>query len=428
MSLQVEKLEKNMAKLTVEVPAEQFEAALKTSFQKNKNKFSIPGFRKGKAPQAMVEKMYGVGVLYDDAIDTLLDSTYADAVKESGLEIVSRPEIGIEQIEKGKTFIYTALVAVKPEVTLGEYKGVEVEKAKPEVTDADVEAELKKVQDQNSRMVNVEDRAVENGDHTVIDFEGFVDGQPFEGGKSEAYPLVIGSHSFIDTFEEQLIGKNIGDEVEVNVTFPAEYHAAELAGKPAVFKVKIHEIKTKELPELNDEFAGEVSEFETMDEYKSDIRAKLAETKQQQATTENENNVVEKVVENASMEIPDAMIDEQVREMINDYARRMQSQGISLEHYMQFTGMTIEKLQEQSRPQAEKRIRTRLVLEAVVAAENIQVSDEAVDAEIAKMAETYKMEADKVRSIMGEAGIAQMKEDMAVQEAVDFLVAEANLI
>lgn len=428
MSLQVEKLEKNMAKLTVEVPAEQFEAALKTSFQKNKNKFSIPGFRKGKAPQAMVEKMYGVGVLYDDAIDTLLDSTYADAVKESGLEIVSRPEIGIEQIEKGKTFIYTALVAVKPEVTLGEYKGVEVEKAKPEVTDADVEAELKKVQDQNSRMVNIEDRAVENGDHTVIDFEGFVDGQPFEGGKSEAYPLVIGSHSFIDTFEEQLIGKNIGDEVEVNVTFPAEYHAAELAGKPAVFKVKIHEIKTKELPELNDEFAGEVSEFETMDEYKSDIRAKLAETKQQQATTENENNVVEKVVENASMEIPDAMIDEQVREMINDFARRMQSQGISLEQYMQFTGMTIEKLQEQSRPQAEKRIRTRLVLEAVVAAENIQVSDEAVDAEIAKMAETYKMEADKVRSIMGEAGIAQMKEDMAVQEAVDFLVAEANLI
>lgn len=428
MSLQVEKLEKNMAKLTVEVPAEQFEAALKTSFQKNKNKFSIPGFRKGKAPQAMVEKMYGVGVLYDDAIDTLLDSTYADAVKESGLEIVSRPEIGIEQIEKGKTFIYTALVAVKPEVTLGQYKGVEVEKAKPEVTDADVEAELKKVQDQNSRMVNVEDRAVENGDHTVIDFEGFVDGQPFEGGKSEAYPLVIGSHSFIDTFEDQLIGKNIGDEVEVNVTFPAEYHAAELAGKPAVFKVKIHEIKTKELPELNDEFAGEVSEFETMDEYKSDIRAKLAETKQQQATTENENNVVEKVVENASMEIPDAMIDEQVREMINDYARRMQSQGISLEQYMQFTGMTIEKLQEQSRPQAEKRIRTRLVLEAVVAAENIQVSDEAVDAEIAKMAETYKMEADKVRSIMGEAGIAQMKEDMAVQEAVDFLVAEANLI
>ena len=428
MSLEVEKLEKNMAKLTVEVPAEQFEAALKTSFQKNKNKFSIPGFRKGKAPQAMVEKMYGVGVLYDDAIDTLLDSTYADAVKESGLEIVSRPEIGIEQIEKGKTFIYTALVAVKPEVTLGEYKGVEVEKAKPEVTDADVEAELKKVQDQNSRMVNVEDRAVENGDHTVIDFEGFVDGQPFEGGKSEAYPLVIGSHSFIDTFEEQLIGKNIGDEVEVNVTFPAEYHAAELAGKPAVFKVKLHEIKPKELPELTDECAGEVSEFETMDEYKSDIRAKLAETKQQQATTENENNVVEKVVENASMEIPDAMIDEQVREMINDYARRMQSQGISLEQYMQFTGMTIEKLQEQSRPQAEKRIRTRLVLEAVVAAENIQVSDEAVDAEIAKMAETYKMEADKVRSIMGEAGIAQMKEDMAVQEAVDFLVAEANLI
>ena len=428
MSLQVEKLEKNTAKLTVEVPAEKFIEAIGHAYKKNKNRFNVPGFRKGKVPQAMIEKMYGPEVFYEDAANEAIGQSYDAAAKESGLDIVSRPEIGIEQIEKGKTFIYTALVAVKPEVTLGEYKGVEVEKAKPEVTDADVEAELKKVQDQNSRMVNVEDRAVENGDHTVIDFEGFVDGQPFEGGKSEAYPLVIGSHSFIDTFEEQLIGKNIGDEVEVNVTFPAEYHAAELAGKPAVFKVKIHEIKTKELPELNDEFAGEVSEFETMDEYKSDIRAKLAETKQQQATTENENNVVEKVVENASMEIPDAMIDEQVREMINDYARRMQSQGISLEQYMQFTGMTIEKLQEQSRPQAEKRIRTRLVLEAVVAAENIQVSDEAVDAEIAKMAETYKMEADKVRSIMGEAGIAQMKEDMAVQEAVDFLVAEANLI
>ena len=428
MSVQVEKLEKNMAKLTVEVSAEDFKAAIKKAFNKNKNRFAIPGFRKGKAPQAMIEKMYGEGVFYEDAADEAINASYAEAMKESGLDIVSRPEVTIEKIGKDEPFVYSALVAVKPEVTLGQYKGVEVEKADASVSAEDVEAELKKVQEQNARLLTVEDRGVEDGDQTVIDFEGFVDGKGFEGGKAEDYPLTIGSHSFIDTFEEQLIGKNIGDEVEVNVTFPAEYHAAELAGKPAVFKVKIHEIKTKELPELNDEFAGEVSEFETMDEYKSDIRAKLAETKQQQATTENENNVVEKVVENAAMEIPDAMIDEQVREMINDYARRMQSQGISLEQYMQFTGMTIEKLQEQSRPQAEKRIRTRLVLEAVVAAENIQVSDEAVDAEIAKMAETYKMEADKVRSIMGEAGIAQMKEDMAVQEAVDFLVAEANLV
>lgn len=428
MSLQVEKLEKNMAKLTVEVPAEQFDEALKTSYNKNKSKFNIPGFRKGKAPQAMIEKMYGVGVLYEDAAGEIIDTTYAGAMDESGLDIVSRPEINVEQIEKGKPFIYTAMVAVKPEVTLGEYKGIEVEKARPEVTDADIDAELAKVQEQNSRLLSVEDRAVADGDQTVVDFEGFVDGVPFEGGKAESYPLTIGSHSFIDTFEEQLIGKNIGEEVEVNVTFPAEYHAEELAGKPALFKVTVKEIKVKELPELNDEFAGEVSEFETLDEYKADIKAKLSETKQKQATTENENNVVQKVVENASMDIPEPMIDQQVRNMLEDYARRMQSQGISLEQYMQFTGMTIEQLQEQMRPQAEKRIRTRLVLEAIVAAENITVEDDAVDAEIAKMAEGYKMEAEQIRTMMGEEGMAQMKEDLAVQEAVDFLVAEAKLV
>ena len=428
MSLQVEKLEKNMAKLTVEVPAEQFEEALKTSYNKNKNRFNIPGVRKGKAPQAMVEKMYGAGVLFEDAAGEAIDTSYPDAAKTSGLDIVSRPEISIEQIEKGQAFIYTALVAVKPEVTLGEYKGVEVEKAKPEVTDADIEAELKKVQEQNSRMITVEDRPVQNGDQTVIDFDGSVDGVPFEGGKAEDYPLTIGSHSFIDTFEDQLVGKNIGEDVEVNVTFPEEYHAKELAGKPAVFKVKIKEIKMKELPELNDEFAGEVSEFETLDEYKADVKAKLAETKQQQATTENENNVVEKVVANATMEIPEAMIEEQVRSMINDYARRMQSQGLSLDQYMQFTGMTIEKLQDQMRPQAERRIRTRLVLEAVVAAEKIEVGEEVIEAELSKMAENYKMEVEQIKKMMGDEGLAQMKEDMAVQEAVDFLVAEAKLV
>lgn len=428
MSLQVEKLEKNMAKLTVEVPAEQFEAALKTSYNKNKNKFSIPGFRKGKAPQAMIEKMYGVGVFYEDAVDEAINASYPDAAKESGLEIVSRPEISIEQVEKGKSFIYVASVATKPEVTLGEYKGIEVEKAKPEVTDADVEAELKKVQEQNSRLVSVEDRAVANGDQTVIDFEGFVDGKAFEGGKAEDYTLVIGSHSFIDTFEDQLVGKNIGDEVEVNVTFPAEYHAAELAGKPATFKVKIKEIKMKELPELNDEFASEVSEFETLDAYKEDVKNKLAETKQAQATAENENNVVQKVVDNAQMDIPAPMVDEQVRNMIEDYARRLQSQGISFDQYLQFTGSTIEQLQEQMRPQAELRLRTRLVLEAVVAAEKIEPSQELVEAEIKKMSENYKMDAEQIKTIMGEAGMAQMKADMAVQEAVDFLVAEAKLV
>ena len=428
MSLQVEKLEKNMAKLTVEVPAEQFEAALKTSYNKNKNKFNIPGFRKGKAPQAMIEKMYGVGVFYEDAVDEAINASYPDAAKESGLEIVSRPEISIEQVEKGKSFIYVATVATKPEVTLGEYKGIEVEKAKPEVTDADVEAELKKVQEQNSRLVSVADRAVADGDQTVIDFEGFVDGKAFEGGKAEDYTLVIGSHSFIDTFEDQLIGKNIGEDVEVNVTFPAEYHAAELAGKPATFKVKIKEIKMKELPELTDEFASEVSEFETLDAYKEDVKNKLAETKQAQATAENENNVVQKVVDNAQMDIPAPMVDEQVRNMIEDYARRLQSQGISFDQYLQFTGSTIEQLQEQMRPQAELRLRTRLVLEAVVAAEKIEPSEELVEAEIKKMSENYKMDAEQIKTIMGEAGMAQMKADMAVQEAVDFLVAEAKLV
>ena len=428
MSLQVEKLEKNMAKLTVEVPAEQFEAALKTSYNKNKNKFNIPGFRKGKAPQAMIEKMYGVGVFYEDAVDEAINASYPDAAKESGLEIVSRPEISIEQVEKGKAFIYVATVATKPEVTLGEYKGVEVEKAASEVTDADVEAELKKVQEQNSRLVTVEDRAVADGDQTVIDFEGFVDGEAFDGGKAEDYTLVIGSHSFIDTFEDQLVGKNVGDDVEVNVTFPAEYHAADLAGKPATFKVKIKEIKVKELPELNDEFASEVSEFETLDAYKEDVKNKLATTKENQAKAEDENNVVQKVVENAQMDIPTQMVDEQVRNMIEDYARRLQSQGLSFDQYLQFTGATIEQLQEQMRPQAELRLRTRLVLEAVAAAEKIEPSEELVDAEIKKMSENYKMDAEQIKTIMGEAGLAQMKADMAVQEAVDFLVAQAKLV
>ncbi len=428
MSLQVEKLEKNMAKLTVEVPAEEFEKALTAAYNKNKGRFNIPGFRKGKAPRAMVEKMYGAGVLYEDAVNEALDATYGDAVEESGLDIVSRPEISVVQVEKGKNLIYTATVAVKPEVTLGEYKGIEVTKATAEVTEEDIEAELKKVQEQNSRLVTVEDRAVEDGDQTVIDFEGFVDGKPFDGGKGEDYPLTIGSHSFIDTFEEQLIGKSIGAACEVNVTFPNEYHSTELAGKPAMFKVTVKEVKRKELPELNDEFAGEVSEYDTLEEYKNDIKEKVAERKQKAAATENEDHVVEKVVENAAMDIPEPMIDSQVNNMVDDYARRMQSQGLSLDQYMKFTGMTIETLREQMKPQALKRIQTRLVLEAVAKAENIVVSDEAVEKEIATMAESYKMEVSQIKEYLGENGIAQMKEDLAVQEAVDFLVAEAKLV
>ena len=428
MSLQVEKLEKNMAKMTVEVPAEQFADAIKSAYNKNKNKFNIPGFRKGKASLAMIEKMFGAGVFYEEAANIVLEKSYPQAAKESGLDIVSRPEIDLVQIEKGKDFIYTATVAVKPEVTLGDYKGLEVEKAFAEVTEADVEAELKKVQEQNSRLLTVEDRPVADGDHTVIDFEGFMDGKTFEGGKGEDYPLVIGSHSFIDTFEEQLIGKNIGEECEVNVTFPTEYHADSLAGKPAMFKVTVKEIKVKELPELNDEFAGEVSEFETLAEYKEDVKAKLSETKEKQAATENENRVVEKAVANASMEIPEAMIDAQIDTMMNDYARRMQSQGISLEQYMQFTSLTTSALREQMKPQAVKRIETRLVLEAIVKAEDIQVSDEAVDQELANMAAAYKMEVEQVKGFMGENELARIREDLAVQKAVDMMVAEAKLV
>ena len=427
MSLQVENLEKNMAKMTVEVPAETFEAAVQTAYNKNKNRFTIPGFRKGKAPLHLIEKMYGAGVFYEEAANIVLDESYPDAAEESGLDIVSRPEIDLVQIEKGKPFIYTATVAVKPEVTLGQYKGVEVERASEEVTDEDVDRELKRVQDQNSRLVTVEDRAVEDGDQTIIDFEGFIDGKAFEGGKGEDYPLTIGSHSFIDTFEEQLIGKKIGEESEIQVTFPAEYHASELAGKPATFKVTVKEIKRKELPELNDEFAGEVSEFDTLDEYKADIRAKLSERKQKEAATENENRVVEKVVEGASMEIPEAMLETQVQDMVNDYARRMQSQGLSLNDYMKYTGMTLKDLQDQSRPQAERRIRTRLVVEAVANAENIQISDEDVQKEQERMASMYKMELEQVQKLMSEHEVKQMKEDLAVQKAVDLLVAEAKL-
>ena len=428
MSVQVEKQEKNKAKLTVEVPAEQFVNAIKKAYNKNKNRFNVPGFRRGKAPQMMIEKMYGVGVFYEDAADEAINETYADAMKESGLDIVSRPEITIEQIEKGKPFIYTASVAVKPEVTLGQYKGVEVEKADGSVKEEDVEAELKRVQNQNARLINVTDRPVAKDDQVVIDFDGSVDGKAFDGGKAEDYPLTIGSHAFIDTFEDQLIGKNIGEECEVNVTFPAEYHAKELAGKPAVFKVKVKEIKVRELPELNDEFASEVSDFDTLEEYKKDVEAKIAERKQKAAATENENRVVEKVVEGASMEIPDRMIDGQVENMIQDTARRMQSQGLDLQQYLKYTGMTLDQMKEQARPQAIKRIQTRLVLEAVAKAENIQISDEKLDEEIGKMAQSYQMEADKLKSYMTEQDKDQMKEDLAVQEAVDLLVAEAKLV
>ena len=371
MSLQVEKLEKNMAKLTIEVPAEEFDAAIKNAYNKNKNKFSIPGFRKGKAPLAMLEKMYGAGIFYEDAANEVIDASYPKAAEESKEEIVSTPEIKVTQIEKGKAFIYEATVALKPEVTLGEYKGVEVKKAEAVVTDEDVENELTAARKKNGRLIDVEDGAIEDGDNTIIDFTGYIDDKTFDGGAGTDYPLVIGSHSFIEGFEDQLIGKKKGETCDVNVTFPAEYHADELAGKPAKFVVTIKEVKRNELPELNDEFASEVSDFDTLDEYKADIRKKLQEKKEQDAKVENENNVIEKVVENAQMELPQPMVDTQAREMVENYARRLQSQGLNINDYMKYTGMTPEKLMEQMRPEAEKRIKTRLVLEKVVEVENV---------------------------------------------------------
>ena len=428
MSVQVENLEKNTAKLTIEVPAEKFEEAVQHSYNKNKGKFNIPGFRKGKAPFNMIKKMYGVGVFYEDAVDEVIDASYPDAAKESGLEIVSRPSISIEEIEEGKAFVYTAVVAVKPEVTLGEYKGVEVQKTKSEVTEEDIETEIKRAREKNSRLITVEDRGVEDGDQVTIDFDGSVDGKRFEGGKAEDYPLTIGSHTFIDNFEEQLIGKTTGEECEVNVTFPAEYHVEELKNKPAVFKVKVKEIQRKELPEANDEFASEVSDFDTMEEYKKDLTEKLQAEKIEAAKTADEDKVVAKVIENATMEIPDQMVEEQVNGMVNDYARRLESQGISFKQYVEITGMTAEKIGEQMKPQAIKRIQTRLVLEAVVKAENIQADDAAVEEQFDKMAEDFKMDKEQIKGMFGEEQMAQLKEDLAVQKAIDFLVAEAKFV
>lgn len=422
MSVQVETLEKSMAKLIIEVSAEEFETALDKAYKKNKNKISLPGFRKGKAPRAMIEKMYGTGVFYEDAVNDLIPGAYESAAKESELEIVAQPSIDVTQIEKGKPFIFTATVAVKPEVTLGDYKGIEVEKKTAEVTDEELQAEIDKVRESNSRMITVEDRAVQDGDITTIDFEGFVDGEPFEGGKGENYPLTIGSHSFIDNFEEQLIGKNIGEETEVNVTFPEQYQAEELQGKPAVFKVTIKEIKVKELPELDDDFAQDVSEFDTVDEYKEDLKKKLLENKEAALKREKEEDVVGKIIENATMEIPDPMVDTQVRQMVQEFSQRIQSQGLSLQQYMQFTGMTPESLTNELQPQALKRIQSRLVLEAVVAAENIETSDEDLEKELEKMAEMYQMEADKLKELVGEEEKKQIALDLAVQKAVELVV------
>ncbi|MBP5185132.1 MAG: trigger factor [Lachnospiraceae bacterium] len=422
MSFRIEDLDKeNMKKLVIEVSAEKFDEALDKAYQKNKNKISIQGFRKGKAPKALIEKMYGPSVFYEDAANILIPDEYEAAAEECGLDIVSRPEIDVEQIEKGKSFIFTAEVAVKPEVKLGSYKGVEVEKADITVTDDEVKAELDKAVEQSSRLVKVTDRAVEDGDIATIDFEGFMDGKAFAGGKGENHELTIGSHSFIDTFEEQLIGKNIGDECEVNVTFPAEYHAAELAGKPAMFKVTVKGIQKKELPELNDEFAKDTTEFETLDEYKADIKKKLEEKKAREAKEKKRDDVVAKIVEASEMSIPEPMLDLQKRRMVEDFEQRLRYQGLKLEQYMQFTGLTPDKFLEQMEPAAKKEIEQRLVLEAIVKAENIEVSEEELEAEFKSMADQYGMDLENVKKIIGDKEKDNVKMDLAVRKAADLV-------
>lgn len=425
MSLQVEKLEKNMAKFTIEVSPEEFEVAVEKAYRKNKNKMNVQGFRKGKAPRKMIEKMYGKEIFFEEAANIIIPEAYTKALEECEEDVVSQPSIDVTQIEAGKPFIFTAEVALKPEVELGKYKGVEIDKLDTEVTDADLEAEINKVREQNARTITVEDRPVQDKDMTVIDFEGFVDGETFEGGKAEDYSLTIGSHSFIDTFEEQLIGKNIGEEVEVNVTFPEEYHAKELAGKPAMFKVTVKEIKVKELPELDDDFAQDVSDCETLEEYKGTLREEIQSRKEDAAKNAKEDAVIEAIIEDAKMDIPDPMVDTQVRQMAEDFARRISMQGISLEQYFQFTGMNPEGFLEQMKPQALKRIQSRLVLEAVVAAEEIKATEEEIEKEMSDMAEAYQMELDKVKELMGDAEKEQLALDLAVQKAVTLVVDNA---
>lgn len=425
MSLQLEKLEGNMAKLTIEVSAEDFEAAVEKAYQKSKNKINIPGFRKGKAPRKMIEQMYGKEIFFEDAANYAIPPAYAKAVDECTEEIVSQPKIDIEQAEAGKPFIFTAEVALKPEVTLGTYKGVEVEKTDASVTDEEVDAAIERERDSNARTVSVEGRAVQDGDMTTLDFEGFVDGVAFEGGKGENYPLTIGSNTFIPGFEEQLIGAEIDKEVEVNVTFPEDYQAAELAGKPAVFKCTIKEIKEKQLPDLDDEFASEVSEFETLAEYKEDVRKNLEEKKAEEAKLEKEDKVVDAIIANAKMDIPEAMLETQQRQMAEDFAQRIQMQGLSLDQYFQFTGLTRAAFLEQLKPQAEKRIQSRLVLEAVAKAENIEASDEEYDEEIKKMADAYKMDIEEINDMMGAYEKKSVREDICIRKAADFVVEHA---
>lgn len=422
MSLQVEKLEGNMAKLTIEAPAKEFEEAVEKAYQKNKGKLSVPGFRKGKVPRKIIEQMYGKDVFYEEAANMLMPSVYAKTIDECTEEIVSQPSVEVVQMEVGQPFIFSATVALKPEVTLGQYKGVEIEKVDTTVTDEDVDKAIDRERETNARTILVENRDVQDGDMIVLDFEGFVDGEAFEGGKGENYSLTIGSGTFIPGFEEKLIGAKLNEEVEVPVTFPEDYQAAELAGKPAVFKCTVKEIKEKELPVLDDEFASEVSEFDTLEEYKEDVRKKLVAEKEESAKSIKEDKAVEAIIADAVMDIPEAMLTTQQRQMADDFAQRIQMQGLSIDQYFQFTGLTRTAFLEQLKPQAEKRIKSRLVLEAVAKAEGFEITQEEYDAEIKRMAQEYGMEEDKLTEMIGAFEEKSIREDLVIKKAADFVV------
>ena len=418
MSVSVEKKDNNMALLTIEIPAEKFSQAVEKAYQKEKSGIAVPGFRKGKAPRKMIEKIFGKSIFYEEAANIVLQETYDDAAKESGEEIVSAPQIDISQVEEGKSFIYTALVALKPEVTLGKYLGVEVPKTEITVSEEEITAEIDRERNQNARDLDVDDRPVKDGDHIKLDFDGSVDGVAFNGGKASDYDLTVGSGSFIPGFEEQIVGKNIGEDFDVEVTFPEDYHEESLKGKAAVFKCKVNSISERQVPELDDDFVQDVSEFDTVEEYRADVEKKIYARKEAQARSEKETSAVKEAVKNASMDIPEAMIEDQASRMLEEFAQQLRSQGLSIEQYMQITGMDNAGMVSQMKPQAVERIRNSLVLEAVAKAENIEISDERFDEEISKMAEAYKMEKEKLYDLMGEESKNQMKQDLAVQEAV----------
>lgn len=425
MGLQIEKMEHNMAKLTIEVPYEEFDKAVDQAYKKNKNKINVPGFRKGKVPRQIVEKMYGKDVFFEDAANIIIPDAYSKAYDECEEEIVSSPKIDVVQMEVDKPFIFTAEVALNPSVKLGKYKGVKVDKLDTEVTEEDVDEQIEQERNRQARIVTVEGRAIKEGDTAVIDFEGFVDGEAFEGGKGENYSLEIGSHSFIAGFEEQLIGKNTGEECEVSVTFPEDYHAEDLAGKPAVFKCKIHEVKEKQLPELDEDFADDAG-FDSVEEYREDVKKKLAEKKEKESKEQKEDAVIDAIIEEAEMDIPEAMIETQQRQLIDEFAQQLSMQGLSLDQYFMFTGMNREMMMEQTKPRAEKKIKARLVLEAVADAEKMEVTEEEYENELKDMAESYRMEVDKLKDILVEADEKMIKKDIRIKKAINFVVANAK--